>query len=146
MKIKTLTTITVITIAFGFALVAQQQRNSQAAQPEAAKADPAIVAKLSEIVTIRERAFANYEVLLAAGRAPFEGSAAIDLAEARIELARERGQNDAIVTALKELVVAHERRLKRAQDAMKDRLPPGEVDKAKAALLEAEVRLLRAQR
>ncbi len=105
-----------------------------------------IIAKLSEIVAIRERLFQSYELLLGAGRAPVDGSAAIDLAEARIELARERGHKEDVIGALKDLVAAQERRLKSLQDLLKDRFAPADLEKVKVALLEAEVRLLREQK
>ncbi len=131
--------------AFAFVLVAQQ-RNAQGRQPESAGADAAIVSKLSEIVSIRERAAKNYESMLAAGRAQADGSAEIELAEARIELARERGERDAVITELKGLVAAHERRAKRMMGLAADRVASGDADRAQVAYLESQVRLLRAQK
>jgi hypothetical protein len=68
------------------------------------------------------------------------------LAEARVDLARERGQPDAIITELQGLVAAHERRTKWMAGLAADRIAPAHIDSAQVALLEAQVRLLRAQK
>lgn len=60
--------------------------------------DGQIISKLSEIVRIHERLGKNDELMLAAGRAPGEGLAEIELAEARVDLERERGQQEVIVS------------------------------------------------
>ena len=146
MKTTALTIIVLITLALAFALFAQQQRTTQTQQSSPAGADPKIIAKLSEIVAIRERLFQSYELMLGSGRAPVDGSAAIDLAEARIDLARERGRRDEIIAALKDLVSAQERRLNIVQDVSKDRLAVADLERVKVSVLEAEVRLLRAQK
>lgn len=146
MKTKAFTIISVITLAFAFVFFAQQQRTTQAQQPTPAAPDPKIVAKLSEIVAIRERLFQNYERMLEAGRAPVDGSAALDLAEARIDLARERGRRDEIIAALKDLLSAQERVLKWAQALAKDRLPGADLERVRVRVLEAEVRLLRGEK
>jgi hypothetical protein len=130
---------------FTFVLVAQQQRNSPA-RPGAVEPDARIVSKLTEIVSIRERLAKNYDEMLRAGRANADGLAEVELAEARIELARERNQTDAVIAELQGLVAVHERRIKRMSGLTKDRVAPGEIDRAQAALLEAQVRLLRAQK
>ena len=146
MKTKALAIITVITLAFAFALFAQQQRTAQAQQLAPGGPDPKIIAKLSEIVAIRERLFQSYELLLGSGKAPLDGAAASDLAEARIDLARERGSRDEIIGALKDLVSAQERLLKSAQALAIDRLPRSELERVRVSVLQAEVRLLRAQK
>ena len=125
-----------------FVLLAQQQSSS----PGSAQPGPRILAKLSEIVSIRERLARNYEQMFEAGRAPAGGLAEIELAEARVELARERGKAEALITELQGLVTVHERRMKMLSALAKDRVPSDDVDRAQAALLEAQVRLLRAQK
>ena len=140
---KTKLTIITLASAFTFMLVAQQQRNSPVRPPEP---DARIVSKLSEIVGIRERIAKNYEEMLKAGRASRNGLAEVELAEARVDLARERGQPDAIIAELQSLVAAHERRTKWMGSLASDRIPSEEIDRAQAALLEAQIRLLRAQK
>lgn len=145
MKTKALATFGVIAV-LTLMVVAQQQRSPQTRRSGPGGSDPAIIAKLSEIVAIRERVAKNYEMLLAAGRASADGLTEIELAEARISLAEEQGQPDSLIEQFKGLVAAHERRVKRLTGLLKDRGLPGDVDRARAALLEAEVRLLRAQK
>ena len=52
-------------------------------------------------VSIRERLARSEELLLEQGRAPLEVSCEIDLVEARLELAREKNQKDAIIAELR---------------------------------------------
>ncbi len=144
MKTKLITIV--LASVFTFVLVAQQQRTSSARPTGAAEPDARIVSKLSEIVSIRERQAKNFEQMLAAGRASGDGLAQVELAEARVELAREQGQPAAIITELQGLVAAHERRTKWMAGLAIDRLAPGHIDRAQIALLEAQVRLLRAQK
>lgn len=140
---KTKLIIIALASAFTFVLVAQQQRSSPVRPPEP---DARIVSKLSEIVAIRERAARNYEQMLGAGRASGDGLAQVELAEARVDLAREHGRPEAIITELRGLVAAHARRTQWIAGLAKDRIPPGDIDRAQVALLEAQVRLLRAQK
>ena len=139
-----------ITIALAsactFALVAQQQRSSPVRPGGAVEPDARIVSKLSEIVNIRERLLKNHEQMLGAGRAPAHALVEVELAEARVELAREQGKREAIIFELQGLVAAHERRTKRMSSLASDRVSSESVDRAQAALLEAQVRLLRAQK
>ena len=72
--------------------------------------------------------------------------AEIDLVEARLRLAREQRQQAAVAAELRNLVAAHQRRLKLVEAATRDRLPPGAVDPVRADLLEAEIRLLREEK
>jgi hypothetical protein len=143
---KTKLTIIALASAFTFVLVAQQQRSSPVRPPGTVEPDARIVSRLSEIVGIRERIARNYEEMLAAGRAPSDFLPLVELAEARVDLARERGQSDAIITELQGLVAVHERRMKRLGSLAKDRVSPEDIDRAQAALLVAQVRLLRAQK
>jgi len=141
---KTKVTVLALASLLAFALIAQQRNAPEPAR--SVEPDARILAKLSEIVAIRERLARNHEEMLAAGRASSDSLVEIELAEARIELARERGQRDAIISELQGLVAAHERRTKKISSFPKDRFPPAEIDRAQAALLEAQVRLLRAQK
>src|SRR6185436_19747975 len=101
---KTKLTIIVVTSVFAFILAAQQQRSSPLRPAGSVEPDARIVAKLSEIVGIRERLAKNYEEMLGAGRASTDSLAEVELGEARVDLARERGQRDAIITELQGLV------------------------------------------
>jgi hypothetical protein len=139
---KTGLSIIALASVFTFILMGQQQPGLAGAGAP----DARIVAKLSEIVSIRERLAQSYEQMVAAGRAPADGLAEIELAEARVELARERGQANAVMTELQGLVAAHERRTKRIASLPKDRIANGEIERAQAAFLEAQVRLLRAEK
>jgi hypothetical protein len=125
-------------------VVIAQQRDSPVRQSGLSEPDATIISKLTEIVSIRERLAKDYGLLLAAGRVPAAGLAEVELAEARIELALERGQPDEIWAELKGLVAAHERRVERVTAVARD--GGAEADGARAALLEAEVRLLRARK
>ena len=137
---KTKMTLGALGFILAFVVFAQPPTGSPA------RPDPAIIAKLSEIVSIRERLAKTHEQMVEAGRASATSLEEVDLAEARIALAREGGQPEVIVRELKGLVAAHERRTKRLSALPADRVPGGEVDRAQAALLEAQVRLLRAQK
>ena len=140
---KTKLTIVALASAFAFMLGAQQQLNSPVRPPEP---DAKILSKLSEIVSIRERIAKNYEEMLKAGRAAHNGLAEVELAEARVDLARERGQTDAVIAELQGLVAAHERRTKWMAGLATDRVAQAVIDTAQVGLLEAQVRLLRAQK
>ena len=128
------------------AAIAQQQRSVEPGQSAARNPDPQIISKLSEIVSIRERISRNYEQMRTAGRAPENSVAEIELAEARIDLAKEKGQRQEIAAELRNLVAIHEKRWKRISALPTDRVAPEEVERAKADLLAAQVRLLRAEK
>lgn len=144
MKTKAFAIIAVVTLPLAVSLIAQQKSSHERQLPESTPGDPAIAAKLEQIVSIREKVFKNYEVRRRAGRAPVDSSAAIELAEARIELAHERGPREEVVKEIMGLVAAHEQHLTRLQ-SLADRVSTDEIDRARASLLEAEVRLLRAR-
>jgi hypothetical protein len=126
-------------------LIAQQQTLKEELQPESPPSDSAIITKLEEIVSIREGLFETYEILLRAGRIPANSSTAIELADARIELARERGEHERILAEMQQIVLIHEEHIKRLQGRSVDQATSTEVERARALLLEAEVRLLRAK-
>ncbi|MSU21138.1 MAG: hypothetical protein EXS30_07055 [Pedosphaera sp.] len=147
MRAQKLTILAIIsTLVCTFALIAQQQSSSQPQQSTSTGTDSPILSKLSEIVSLREQVFKDYEVASQAGRASGDHPAEMDLAEARLELARERGQREVVLKELQNIVAIQERRLKRLQGIAVDRVPRSDVTRARAALLEAQVRLLRAQR
>jgi hypothetical protein len=126
--------------------VIAQQRTVEPGQSPAANPDPLIISKLSEIVSIRERVAKNNEQMRAAGRAPENSVAEIELAEARIDLAKEKGQRQEVAAELRNLVAIHEQRWKRISALPTDRVAPDEIDHARADLLAAQVRLLRAEK
>ncbi|MBN8417988.1 MAG: hypothetical protein J0L73_03655 [Verrucomicrobia bacterium] len=114
--------------------------------------DAKIIAKLTEIVQIREQLVEIEQALHTSGRdAAGNGSevevAQVELAEARVDLAREKGQRDALIAALQDLVAANERRVEWAK-RMKDlaRVSDVEIKRAQAELLKAQVRLLHEQK
>ena len=142
MKKGTFVVLVTVALAFAAGLVAQQG-GGQGNQAPAGKPNPGIIAKLQEIVAIRERLFSSEENQIKAGRAPADGTAEIDLVEARLRLAREEQKPDAVMAELRNLVAAQERRFERVEALTRDRLPLGELEKIRVALLEAEIRLLR---
>lgn len=136
------TPVLLLLSAFALGLPAQTQRDNIKTRLDTEAGSP-VIAKLREIVAIRKRLFESQEGLLQAGRAPLGGMEEIELAEARLELARELKSGEA--AALQEIVDAHARRLRSLESIAPDRLAPGELDRARVALLEAEVRVLRAR-
>jgi hypothetical protein len=143
---KTKLVLLVITSVCLCAVIAQQQRNVEPGQSAAGNPDPQIISRLTEIVNIRERAAKNHEQMRAAGRAPENSVAEIELAEARINLAKEKGQRQEIATELRNLVAIHEKRWKRIGALPTDRVAQDEIDRARVDLLAAQVRLLRAEK
>jgi hypothetical protein len=147
MKTKAYAIIGALALVVVVSLVAaQQQTRNEGQQPDYGTGDTAIAAKLEQLVNIRQKIFKHYESLIEAGRAPEDASAAIELAEARIQLALERGRREEILKEIAGLVAVHEKRLSSVQSRAADRVAPDEVDRAKASLIEAEVRLLKARR
>jgi hypothetical protein len=146
MKTKLITTA--IAVLFSSTLLAEEpSKTSGATEPDAN-----IIAKLTEIVQIRGQLVEIEQALHQSGRASAENGsgvevAEVELAEARVDLAREKGQRDALIAALQGLVAANERRVEWAK-RMKDlaRVSDVEVKRAQAELLKAQVRLLRAQK
>lgn len=146
MKTKLITTA--IAVLFSFTLLAQEpSKTSGATEPDAK-----VLTKLTEIVQIREQLVEIEQALHQSGRASSENGsgvelAEVELAEAKVDLAREKGQRDALIAALQDLVVANERRVEWAK-RMKElaRVSDVEIKRAQAELLKAQVRLLRAQK
>ena len=141
-KQTTLMLFVIVALVFAAGLVAQQG-GAPGNQVPAGKQNPEIIAKLREIVSIRERLFRSEEVQIKAGRAPVDGATEAELVEARLRLAREEQNPNAVIAELRNLVAVHQRRLKLAEVLARDRLAPGDVEKIRVALLEAEIRLLK---
>ncbi len=111
-----------------------------------ASSDSAIANKLREIVAIRQRLVEANQRAVRTGHGETDGRYELDLAEARVELARELGQRNEQLAALQDILKVHQRRLEEAKKrAGVGAESPGGVDTIRVAVLEAEVRLLRAQ-
>jgi hypothetical protein len=128
------------------AAIAQQQRSVEPGQSPAGNPDPQIVSRLTEIVSIRERIVKIHEQMREVGRMTESSVAEIELAEARIDLAKEKGKRQEVAAGLRNLVAIHEKRWKKVSALVGDRVALDEVERAKADLLAAQVRLLRAEK
>ena len=146
---KTKLIIAGLTVFFSLSLIAQQQSKA----PGPGEPDSRVLAKLSEIVQIRKQLVEYYQALYDAGEPSAENvagllRATVELAEARVDLAREGRQHDALITALQALVAVHEQRTERAKRNLhvnSTNAAKVEVGRAQVALLEAQVRLIRGQ-
>ncbi|MBM3837799.1 MAG: hypothetical protein FJ398_07500 [Verrucomicrobia bacterium] len=147
MKKTTAIFLATVGVAFPAILAAQQQNSGPDKRAAAPGTNRDVNSKLEQIVAIREVQLKSYELQLQAGRVHIiDGSPETALADARIRLAQEKNDNKAVVDELRNLVAALERRLKQVQAMTLDRLAPGDIDRFKIALLEAEIRLLKAQK
>ncbi len=124
--------------------MAQTPQGSDAARTNS---DPAIVEKLREIVTIRQKLTEANERAVQNGKGQTDGRYKLALAEARLDLARELGQKNEEITALQGILKVQQRRLREAESRMLvGAAGPSDVDAVRVEVLEVEVRLLRAQR
>ncbi len=142
---KQVTTIVVIAVLLLAAnvIMTQTPKGNVAAEPSS---DPAIVEKLRAIVTIRERLVFSNERAVQNGKGETDGRYELALAEARLQLASELRQREEQVAGLKDILKVQQRRLEEAQRrANVGAASPDDVDTIRIAVLEAEVRLLRAQ-
>lgn len=146
MKTKLITTA--IAVLFSSTLLAEESPRA----PGSAGPDAKVLSKLTEIVHVREQLVEIEQALFNSGRASAENGsgvelAEVELAEAKVDLACEKGQRDDLIAALQGLVAANERRVEWAK-RMKDlaRVSDVEIKRAQAELLKAQVRLLRAQK
>ena len=146
MKTKLITTA--IAVLFSSTLLAEESPKA----PGSAGPDAKVLSKLTEIVHVREQLVEIEQALFNSGRASAENGsgvelAEVELAEAKVDLAREKGQRDGLIAALQGLVAANERRVEWTK-RMKDlaRVSDVEIKRAQAELLKAQVRLLRAQK
>lgn len=133
--------IFVLVAVSGF-VVGQQKESA----PGGADNRKEIVAKLGEIVKLRERLVENYGRMLKAGRSPLDNTPEIELAEARLALANEEGNRAESLGQLKAIVAANKARVEHLKGPARDRVGANEMERAEVALLEAQVRLLRAGR
>ena len=145
---KTTLITTAIAVLFSSTLLAEESSKA----PGSTEPDAKVLSKLTEIVHVREQLVEIELALFNSGRASAENGsgvelAEVELAEAKVDLAREKGQRDELIAALQGLVAANERRVEWAK-RMKDlaRVSDVEIKRAQAELLNAQVRLLRAQK
>ena len=122
------------------------QKTTSGNKPLPRVPDPVIIAKLQEIVEVRQQLLKVHQLRLELGKAEDDGAAEIALAAARIQLAREQGRADLVIAELRNMVTTHERCLEMAKvRAGEGLVPPEEADRVRVALLEAQVRLQREQ-
>jgi outer membrane protein TolC len=134
--------IAVLLLAPNVTMTQTPQRNDAAG----ASSDPAVVDKLRAIVTIRQRLVESNERAAQSGKGETDGRYELALAGARLQLARELGQRNEEVAALKDILKVQQRRLEEAKKrAEAGAASPDDLDTTRVAVLEAEVGLLRAQ-
>lgn len=109
---------------------------------EFAVASP-IEEKLKEIVTLREKDLELQQILYSEKRISDVTSARIALARARIDLARERKDHEAVVDQLEAIVAI--RKLSFETARIREEMSTGSAVEAKVELLKAEVDLERAR-
>jgi len=138
----TIIIMAVLLVAATVTMPQTPQRNDAAR----ASSDPAIADKLRAIVTIRQKLAETNERAVQKGKGETDGRYKLALAEARLQLGRELGHRDEQIAALKEILKVQQGRLEDAKKrADVGALSPDDVDTIRVAVLEAEVRLLRAQ-
>ena len=142
---KHLSTIVIIAVLL-LAANATMPQTPRTNAANGASSDSAIVDKLREIVAIRQKLAEVNEQAVRNGRGETNGHCELALAEARLQLARELGQRNEQVAALKDALKVQQRRLAEAKKrAEVGAASPEDVDTIRVAVLEAEVKLLRAQ-
>ena len=121
-------------------------KTTSGGQPSQRAPDPAIIAKLQEIVELRQQLLKGHQLKAQVGKAEFDGVAEFALAEARIQLARERGQADLVIAELRNLVATLDSVLEMAKKRVEvGAAGPDAVAQVRVLLLEAQVRLQREQ-
>ena len=121
-------------------------KSTSGGQPSQRTPDPAIIAKLQEIVELQQQLLKGHQAMVQMGKAEDDSAAEIALAEARLQLARERGQADLVTSELRHVVAAQERRLEMAKKRVEvGAAGPDEVARVRVVLMEAQVRLQREQ-
>jgi hypothetical protein len=108
-----------------------------------AEPDPALISKLRYLITIREQQVEMHNVLAGAGRVSGVPSATIALAEARIELARELDQQEDVLAQMQKIVELRRGWLGQLENRTTDRVREVDIIEAHAAVIQAEVQLLR---
>ncbi len=142
---KRLSTVVIIGV-FVFAVNATMAQTAPGNNATGASLDPAVVKKLQEVVTIRQRLVEANQRAVQSGKGERDGRYELALAEARLQLARELGQQKEQVAALQDILKVQQRRLEAAKKAASVAVvSPEDVDTIRIAVLETEVRLLRAQ-
>lgn len=106
--------------------------------------DPDIVDKLRRIIQLQEQVVDMHGTLVQAGRARPDNAAEIALAEARIELAREQNNPEAIRAELARIVEARRGWVEYLEKLITDRYSQMDLHQARIDLIKAEVELLRA--
>ena len=140
--LSTLVILAMLLLAANTSMTQTLQTNAAAG----AISNPAIVGKLREIVSIRQKLAEANERAVQSGKGETDGRYELALAEARLQLARELGQRNEQVAALKDALKVQQRRLEDAKRrAGVGAASPEEVETIRAAVLEAEVRLWREQ-
>ena len=112
------------------------------------KADPKIVGKLQQIIELRERSLKEQQLLQELGKGGGQEfvMATVELAEARIALAKEHGKTEEMTKELRIVVkTLKDYSHRQALLAEEDRRTKTALGEIKIGLLEAEVRLLRAE-
>lgn len=108
--------------------------------------DPEIIAKLEALVVLEERALETQRLIYEMGKA--DGSALLaaqtDLVEARLQLAKEKGDAEGGTEQL-EALVANTKEILTREEALapEDRRTEDELATLRAAVFKAELRLLR---
>ena len=142
---KHLSTIVIIAVLL-LAANATRPQTPRTNAAAGASSDSAIVGKLREIMIIRQKLVEVNERAVRNGRGETDGRHELALAEARLELACELGQRTEQVAALKDALKVQQRRLEEAKKrAEVGAASPEDIDAIRVAVLEAEVKLLRAQ-
>jgi hypothetical protein len=135
--------LTAVFLLAGNAGMAQTPKTNDAVR---ASSDPVVVEKLRAIVSLRQSMAESNERAVKSGKGEGDGRYEIALAEARLQLACELGQREEKLTALKDIVKVQQRRLQEAEKRVATgTASPEDVGTIRVAVLEAEVRLLRAQ-
>jgi len=142
--LRTRVILAVLLLAASGAMVQTLQTNATAA----ASSDSTIVDKLREIVSIQQELVeANERAVRHRGNAVADDRYELALAEARLQLAQELGERDEQVAALKDALKVQQNRLKEAKArANVGTASPFDLAAVRVAVLEAEVRLLRAEK
>ena len=124
----------------GFSLL----NEGQAAPGEGASpAHSAIVAKLKEIVALRETMDEAAKLAAQENRGNGDGATGIALAQARVDLARELHQQEVVIAELKKIVAIRQARYERAVAMVTRSQTQLSVSEAQIELLKAQIELAR---
>ncbi len=116
--------------------------DSRSAADDPEEPNPKVVALLEEIVEVRERMAEGYLLRWKAGEETRPHAAAIALAKARLDLARERRDEAEVMELLETIVGLHEKDVAIQREAFRGgRRTGGEINRSEIGLLRARVRL-----